>query len=139
MSAYSEFNTEVRKKYNSLDLQYNGEAVKKFYEEEYDTADGAHARLLTFINEPDSNEVGFNSSETLTGFVQIIISLPTSDSGLNYFLNNLADQIGDHFPRSNFVSGDLKIEWLNTQRETPLRVNGFYSVTVRVNFRAFSC
>ena len=96
MSAYSAFNTEVRKKYNSLDLQYKGESVKKFYEEEYDAADGAHARLMTFINEPDANEVGFNASETLTGFVQIMISLPTSDRGLNHYLNELADQIGDH-------------------------------------------
>ena len=122
MSAYSAFNTEVRKKYNTLDLQYKSESVEKFYEEEYDTANGSHARLSTFINEPDSNEVGFNSSETLTGFVQIIISLPASDKGLNYAINDLADQVGEHFPRSNFVSGDLKIEWLNTQRETPLRV-----------------
>lgn len=138
MSKYTAFNTIVRKKYNALTLLYNSNAIPKYFNEEFEKDTGAHSRLLTYINEPDATEVGFNATEQLTGYIQIGVFLPRSDAGLNFALNDLASQIDLAFPRSNFIDGDLKVEWLNVEREAPIPVDGHYVVNLRVNFRCFS-
>lgn len=136
---YQEFNNVVREKYSNLQLTYRGINIAKYHNEEFEQDNGAHSRLVTFINEPTATEVGFDAAEEMTGFIQIGIFLPTSDKGLNFSLNDMARQVNIAFPRSDFVSGGLKVEWLNVQREQPIRVGGHYTVTMRVNFRVFSC
>jgi hypothetical protein len=136
---FSEFNTIIRTKVQSLTLLYKGNAIPIYYEEDINNDKGAHALVLTVINEPISNEVGFAGAETLTGFVQFQIQVPTKDNGINFALSDLSSQLYSQFPRSNFVDGDFKVEWLNVQKEPNVREGGHYSVTCRVNFRTFSC
>jgi hypothetical protein len=139
MSKYRDFNTVTRKKYNDLSLLYNGVEIEKYYMVDFEEDTGAHSIIVSHINEPDSTEVGYNAGEQLTGFLQIGVFLPTVDKGLSYSLDDLASQIDTQFPRSGFIDGDLKVEWLNVQRGDPARIGGHMVITMRVNFRVFAC
>lgn len=136
---YLNINTAIRKKINSLVVIYKSDIIPFYYEEESEGDDGVHALVLTHTNEPDSAEVGFNSAQQVTGYIQIKLKAPTSDSGLNYEMASLADQVNKSFPRSSFIDEDLKIEWLNVERNNVMRVEGHYCITMRVNYRIFSC
>ena len=136
---YLGFNTIARKKLNSASFQYNGSELPIYFSGDWEEDKGAHIRTLIYSNEPEATEVGFSAPENVTGYIQLGVFLPATDKGLDYSLNELASQIHTEFNRSNFVDGSYKVEWLNVQRENEIRIDGHYTVTLRVNYRYFHC
>lgn len=136
---YSEFNTIVRKKLNAASFDYNGNDLPVYFTGEWESDQGAHVRSLVFSNQPEAQEVGYSATESVSGYLQLGIFLPTSDKGLDYSLNDLASQVHSEFQRGSFVDGEFKAEWLNVQRENPVRIDGHMIITMRVNYRYFYC
>ena len=120
-------------------IDYNGNDLPVYFSGDWEEDQGAHVRCIVYSNEPESSEIGYDAAESVTGFIQLGVFLPASDRGLNFTLNEIPDQFRRIFRRSSFVEGNLKIEWLNVAREEPLRIDGHYSITARVNYRYFHC
>lgn len=136
---YSEINTHFRTKMNNATFLYNGNALPLIWESDVDGFDGAYIRMALNTNQPSSSEVGYAGAEEVTGFYQVGFFVPASDKGIDFSLNNLADQLRVEFRRQSIVDGDLKVEYLDVERNTPLRIDGMYSCTCRINFRIFAC
>lgn len=137
---YLELNNIFRAQFTGFNPLYQGGAFTKYYHEDTPAdASGPHLRALLFTNQPEAQEVGFNANEAVTGYMQFGVFLPATDGGLNYSLAEISEDAHAYFSRKNFVSGDIKFEILNTEKSEPLRIDGFFTVTLRVNYRATHC
>ena len=136
---FSGFNTIVRTKLNASSFNYQGNKLPIYFSGDWESDEGAHIRSLVFSNEPQASDVGFDAPEYVTGYIQLGVFLSATDKGLDYSLNDLASQIHNQFRRGDFVDGDYKVEWLNVQKGEPVRIDGHFTITMRVNYRYFHC
>lgn len=136
---YSDLNSIFRDKIDATTITYRSEQVPIIYSTDYDEGDGSNCIVSTLKNQPDSTEIGFNAARIMTGFIQFIAKLPNTKKGLDYALSNISQEIESQYPRSNFVDGDFKVEWLEVEEVSKLRIDGFSTVTVRVHYQVFAC
>lgn len=136
---YSEINTELRKLVNAATFNYQGSPMKKLFLGEWDTDEGPHVRVMFHQNRPGSREVGFDGYQDLTGYIQVGFFIPATDKGINYSLSDLSGQLFEQFKRSSSVTGDLKIEILDVQKNDDVRIDGHFTNTSLVNFRIGHC
>ena len=135
---YLFINTHFRQALIDANLTYRGEALPIQYAVD-DVIDmkGPHLRASLYINDPQSDEVGYDAAQSATGFKQFILMIPATDKGIDYSLAKFAQDTSRAFRRQSIVEGDIKYEYVSVQRMDPLRIDGFTSVTVRLNFRVF--
>ena len=141
---YLELNNIFRSAINSTDIEYTDSVgvtanIPVYYATEYEDATGAHAIASVYKNIPDSTEVGTNGARNVTGYIQFLIKVPTTDKGIDWSLADMARQVDEQFPRMNFIVDDIKMEWLEVEDVVQTRINGFSSVTMRVHFKSHVC
>ena len=141
---YLELNNIFRSAINSTDIEYTDNAnvtaiIPVYYATEYEDATGAHAIASVYQNPPASTEIGVGGARNVTGYIQFLIKVPTTDNGIDWSLSDMSNQVDSQFPRENFIVDDIKVEWLEVEQAVKTRINGFSSVTMRVQFKAHAC
>jgi len=135
---YSELNTIIRTKINSLVATYSEDTLPIYhFGDQTEDIEGAHIMCSYHTNEPNSEEVGFSTSQQLTGYIMVGVLLPTADNALAYASSLISSQIYNHFQRSAEVTGNIKFEILSVTKNDPIRDGGFFVQNCVVNFRAF--
>ncbi|AZU97862.1 tail-completion protein [Vibrio phage LP.2] len=136
---YSEINTIFRKQINSKPINYLSSPLEHAWISESYTESGPYVQVSTEYADPISQEIGFDASQELQGFLQFLVKLPISDNGLNFAVNDIAAQYFFSYPRQSFVEDGIKVEYRSVGRPIVIRDDGYVTVTVRVSFSAFYC
>ncbi|AUR92715.1 hypothetical protein NVP1176O_13 [Vibrio phage 1.176.O._10N.261.55.F5] len=136
---YSEINTLIRKEINSKSITYKGSELEHVRISKQHTEDGPYVQVSTELADPVSQEVGFDASQNISGFIQFLVKLPESDTGLDYYVNEIAQQYFVAFPAQSKTVDGLTIEYLPVGRPLEGREAGYYTVTVRVGFNIYYC
>lgn len=139
MSLYSDLNTTIRKKVNTLNINYNGVTIPIYWALEHHKEKGAHVVATKETTDPKGSELGDNPDQDLSGFIQFMIKLPRTDAGLDAQLSLISGQLWNQFPISTIRDNNVKMAYNSVKEGPHLTVGGFASVTVRVNFDAFYC
>ena len=136
---FSEINTIFRKKVNGLAITYKGQPIPIYYDDENVTPEGAHIIYNDASGDVLATEIGNLGAQTIESFLQFKVKLPLSDSGLNFETSAIASQFYTQFPRGGFVDGNVKVEWLSVQKPLTVTIDGYRAITVRIDYKLFSC
>jgi len=136
---YSDINTLLKTEIESKNITYRGSNLDQIWISDQHTENGAYVQVSTEFADPVSQEVGFDASQNIAGFIQFLVKLPTSDKGLNFSVNDIAQQYFVAYPSQSKTVNNLTIEYLPTGRPIEGREEGFYTVTVRVSFNIYYC
>ena len=136
---YSDINTLLKSEIFSKQIKYRGNDIPQVWISDQYTESGPYAQISVELSDPVSQEVGFDASQNIAGFIQILTKLPESDKGLNFSINDIAQQCFVNFPSQSKTINNMTIEYLPTGRPLEGREKGFYTVTVRVSFNIYYC
>lgn len=136
---YSDINTIIRGQIAAKPINYRGQQLDHVWISDQIEESGPYVQVSTELADPERQEIGFDASQEINGFIQFLVKLPESDRGLNYAVNNIAQQYFVSYPSQSFIENGIKIEYSPTGRPLEGREAGFYTVTVRVRFNAFYC
>lgn len=136
---YSNINTLLRGEINSKTINYRGNPLSHVDISEQYTENGAYVQVSKEYADPVSQEVGFDAAQNISGFIQFLVKLPESDKGLDFAVNDIAQQYFVAYPSQSKTINDMTIEYQPTGRPLEGREDGFYTVTVRVSFNIYYC
>lgn len=136
---YSDINTLIRGEIAERPITYKGNELPHIWISDQHEENGAYVQVSTYLTDPQRTEIGFDANQTLTGFIQFLVKLPISDGGLNYSVNDIAQQYFKSYPSSSKVINGIKIEYNPTSRPLEGGEDGYYTVTVRVGFTVYYC
>ena len=135
---YSELHTILRKTVNATTIDYNGRSLPKYWQLDEQPENGPHIVVSRELTEPDPQEIGDNAQD-LTGFLQFLVKLPATGQALDAQLSLIDAQLWNQFPLDDYDDGNFKIWYNNVSTGNHIRVDGFVSTTVRINFTAMYC
>jgi len=136
---YSNINTLIRSEIAARPITYLGNNLEHVWISDQHTENGAYVQVSTEFADPVSQEVGFDAAQNISGFIQFLVKLPQSDKGLNFAVNEIAQQYFVAYPSQSKTVNDLTIEYQPTGRPLEGREDGFYTVTMRVSFNIYYC
>ena len=130
----NELNTFFRTLLNGTPVLYQTVAIPIHFQ--FDTVDTSSYYIVgsLFTTEPEQLGIGFDDKQRITGYYNIETYLPSSDIGLDWAINDIADQLKVIFARGSTVLSCGKIEITNIELITASKNGGQVLSTARVNF-----
>lgn len=135
---YSELHRILQSAVDTTTIDYNGSPLPKHWQLDRYQENGPHIVVSRELTNPEMQELGDNAQD-LTGFLQFLVKLPATGQALDAQLSSIDAQLWNQFPHDDYDDGNFKIWYNNVSTGNHIRVDGFVSTTVRINFTAMYC